>query len=88
MENFNKIVDFVKLQFSEFGYCTTSPPQFNGNEKAMSMKQLIWKFLFHQLENCRQDLKMMYEITGSNYVTVIVNGTSALHMALLCAFQC
>ncbi len=83
MEKFKKIVDFIKAQFPLQNFVPLHAPVFFGNEKKYLADAVDSTFVSSVGEYVNRFEKMMCEITNSKFAIATVNGTSALHMALL-----
>jgi aminotransferase in exopolysaccharide biosynthesis len=83
MEKFTKIVDFIKFQFPNQNFVPLHSPKFIGNEKRYLIDTIDSTFVSSVGKYVDRFESMICEITSSKYAIAIVNGTSALHMALL-----
>lgn len=86
---FSAITDFVRTQFQQpEGFIPLHAPHFGGNEKKYLNDCIDSTFVSSVGEYVNRFEAMMAEITGAKYAIAIVNGTNALHMALLlCGVQ-
>lgn len=84
-ETFSNIVSFVKEQFPNKEFIPLHEPHFNGNEKNYVLDTIDSTFVSSVGAYVNKFEEMMCEITGAKHCIAIVNGTSALHMALLMA---
>ncbi|MDB4921083.1 LegC family aminotransferase [Mucilaginibacter sp.] len=82
---FKDIADFIKLQFPGQEFIPLHVPLFIGNERKYVMDTLDSTFVSSVGAYVDRFEEMMCEITGASYAIAIVNGTNALHMALLLA---
>lgn len=87
MENeiFLNVVEFIKLQFPGQDFVPLHAPKFNGNEKSYLLDTIDSTFVSSVGAYVNRFEDMMCGITGANYAIAIVNGTNALHMALVLA---
>lgn len=84
-DKFQEIVDFVKSQYPDKGFVGLHEPVFIGNERKYVLDAIDSTFVSSVGAYVNRFEEMMVEITGAKYAIAIVNGTSALHMALLLA---
>ena len=82
---FQKIIDFIKTQFPEQDVIPLHAPIFKGNERAYVLDAIDSTFVSSVGAYVNRFEAMMCEITGAEHTVAIVNGTNALHMALLLA---
>ncbi len=82
---FQPIIDFVKTQFPNQDFISLHTPLFIGNEKKYLIDAIDSTFVSSVGAYVNRFEKMMCEITGAKHCVAIVNGTNALHMALLLA---
>jgi len=82
---FNSIINFVKEQFPGKDFILLHVPVFKGNEKAYVSDTIDSTFVSSVGAYVNRFEEMMCEITGAKHCIAIVNGTNALHMALLLA---
>jgi len=85
MEKFQKVVDFVRTQYPEKDFIALHEPVFIGNERKYVMDAIDSTFVSSVGAYVNRFEEMMCEITGAKHSIAIVNGTNALHMALLLA---
>jgi aminotransferase in exopolysaccharide biosynthesis len=85
VSNFQDIVNFVKQQFPNQGFIPLHAPVFIGNEKKYVLDVIESTFVSSVGAYVNRFEEMMVEITGAAYAIAIVNGTNALHIALLLA---
>ncbi|MFN0290521.1 LegC family aminotransferase [Pedobacter helvus] len=85
MEEFQKVVDFVKEQYPNKGFISLHEPIFIGNERKYVLDAIDSTFVSSVGAYVNRFEEMMAEITGSKYTIAIVNGTNALHLGLLLA---
>ncbi|NQX55257.1 LegC family aminotransferase [Pedobacter panaciterrae] len=84
-ESFRQVCNFVKSQYPNKEFIPLHAPVFNGNEKAYLIDAIDSTFVSSVGEYVNQFERMMCSITGAEYAVAIVNGTNALHMALILA---
>lgn len=86
MDNtFENIAQFVKSKFPDQDFIPLHAPLFIGNERKYLLDTIDSTFVSSVGAYVNQFEKMMCEITGAAYAIAIVNGTNALHLALLLA---
>lgn len=84
-EKFEKIVSFIKEQFPQKDFIPLHEPLFIGNERKYVIDAIDSTFVSSVGAYVNRFEEMMSGITGAKYAVAIVNGTNALHMALLLA---
>lgn len=82
---FENIVRFVKEQFPALDFIPLHAPVFNGNEKRYLIDAIDSTFVSSVGSYVNRFEEMMCTITGAHHAVAIVNGTNALHVALLLA---
>src|ERR1700753_1534920 len=82
---FGDITKFIKDLFPGKVFIPLHAPLFIGNEKKYVMETLDSTFVSSVGEFVNRFEEMMCKITGASHAIAIVNGTNALHMALLLA---
>jgi perosamine synthetase len=82
---FQEVVDFVKLQYPNKDFIPLHEPMFIGKEREYVMDAIDSTFVSSVGAYVNRFEEMMAEITGAKYAVAIVNGTNALHMALILA---
>lgn len=82
---FEKIVGFVREQFQSKEFIPLHAPVFCGNERKYVLDTIDTTFVSSVGSYVKDFENMMCDITGATYAIAIVNGTSALHMALILA---
>jgi aminotransferase in exopolysaccharide biosynthesis len=81
---FDRINQFIRELYNKpEGIIPLHEPCFSGNEKKYITETIDSTFVSSVGEFVNQFEKMMCEITGGKYAVATVNGTSALHIALL-----
>ncbi|MGB4775296.1 MAG: LegC family aminotransferase [Daejeonella sp.] len=78
-----EIVHFIKSQFPGKDVIPLHEPMFKGNEKQYVINAIDSTFVSSVGEYVNRFEKIMAEKTDSQYAVAIVNGTNALHMAML-----
>lgn len=84
-EKFQKAVDFIKSQFPEKEFIPLHEPLFIGNERKYVLDAIDSTYVSSVGAYVNRFEEMMAEIAGTRYAVATVNGTAALHMALLIA---
>jgi aminotransferase in exopolysaccharide biosynthesis len=82
---FTDIIDFIRVQFPGRETIGLHEPLFAGNEKKYLADAVDSTFVSSVGAYVDRFEQMMKEITGAAYAIAAVNGTAALHMALLLA---
>lgn len=82
-EQFNEIIDFVKSQYPNKDFVSLHEPVFIGNERKYVVDAIDSTFVSSVGSYVNRFEEMMTDITGAKHAIAIVNGTNALHMALL-----
>jgi perosamine synthetase len=82
-DQFNKIINFVKDQFPNQDFIPLHAPYFGGNEKKYLLDTIDSTYVSSVGAYVNKFEAMMCEITRAKHSIAIVNGTNALHMALL-----
>ena len=86
MSNFKNITDFIRSTFQEpTDFIPLHDPRFIGNEKKYMAECIDSNFVSSVGEFVGRFEKMCAEYTGVKYAVAAMNGTSALHIALLLA---
>ncbi len=85
MEKFQKVVDFIKGQYTNKAFVSLHEPVFIGNERKYVLDAIESTFVSSVGAYVNRFEEMMQEITGAKYAIAIVNGTNALHLALVLA---
>lgn len=84
-KKFEAIVDFVKSQYPGKDFIALHEPVFIGNERKYVLDAIDSTFVSSVGAYVSRFEEMMTEITNAKYAIAIVNGTNALHMALILA---
>src|ERR1044071_8448196 len=82
---FEDIVSVVKEAFPPQTFIPLHAPVFPGNERKYVMDAIDSTYVSSVGAYVNKFEQMMCEITGASYAVAIVNGTNALHLALLLA---
>ncbi|WP_027359253.1 LegC family aminotransferase [Desulforegula conservatrix] len=80
---FEKEINFIKSLFPDKKSIALHEPVFKGNEKAYVAETIDSTFVSSVGEFVTRFESMLCEATGAKYAVATVNGTSALHSALL-----
>jgi len=82
----DNIIGFVRKVFNQpEGFIPLHVPHFGGNEKKYLADTIDSTFVSSVGAYVTQFEKMMADITGARYVIATVNGTTALHLAMVLA---
>jgi aminotransferase in exopolysaccharide biosynthesis len=85
-EQLNKVISFIRQKFNEEkNIIPLHEPRFAGNEKKYVQNAIDSTFVSSVGQYVNQFENMLSAYTGSTYSIATVNGTSALHIALLLA---
>lgn len=79
------IVNFIKEQFPNKDFIALHEPVFIGNERKYVLDAIDSTYVSSVGAYVNRFEEMMTSITGAKYAIAIVNGTNALHLALLLA---
>jgi perosamine synthetase len=82
MSNYNEIIDFIRNQFPLKEYVPLHEPNFSGNEKSYVLDTIDSTFVSSVGEYVDKLEIMMSELTNTQKAIAVVNGTSALQVAL------
>ena len=82
MGKYKEIIDFVKLQYPKQDFIPLHTPVFNGNEKSYILETIDSTFVSSVGAYVDKFEIMMAELTKTQKAVAIVNGTSALQVAL------
>lgn len=82
---YQDIVSFIKGQFPNKDFITLHEPVFIGKEREYVIDAIDSTFVSSVGVYVNRFEEMMASITGAKYAIAIVNGTNALHLALLLA---
>jgi len=82
----NQIINFIKDEFqSEKAFIPLHEPVFTGREREYVLDAIDSTFVSSVGEYVNRFERMMAELAGTKYAIAMVNGTSALHIALILA---
>ena len=82
---FNHIIEFIRAQYPNRHPIPLHEPVFDGNEKRYLMDVIDSTYVSSVGEYVDRFERKMCDITGSKYAVATVNGTTALHTALMAA---
>ena len=82
---FRKLIDFIRKIYHADGFIPLHEPCFSGNEKNYVLDCIDSTFVSSVGQYVDRFEKMMSEYTGAGHAIATVNGTAALHIALLLA---
>lgn len=82
---YKKEVDFIKSQFPHQDFIPLHEPCFVGNERKYVMDAIDSTFVSSVGKYVDDFEKQIAEYTGAKYAVACVNGTAALHMAMIVA---
>jgi perosamine synthetase len=80
-----EVIRFIKKQFPGKDFIPLHEPHFSGNERKYVLDAIDSTFVSSVGTYVNRFEEMMAKIAGTRYAIATVNGTSALHMALLVA---
>jgi perosamine synthetase len=82
--DFNEIVSFIRAVFQmPEEFIPLHAPYFDGNEKVYVLDTIESTFVSSVGKYVNRFEEMMQQITGAKYAVAVVNGTTALHLALV-----
>lgn len=82
---FKQTIDFIKSQFPNQDFIPLHEPRFIGNERRYVMDAIDSTFVSSVGKYVDDFEKQIALYTGAKYAVACVNGTSALHMAMMVA---
>jgi len=82
---YKQTVDFIKLQFPNEDFIPLHEPRFVGNERQYVMDAIDSTFVSSVGKYVDDFEKQIATYTGAKYAVACVNGTAALHMAMIVA---
>jgi perosamine synthetase len=82
LDAFTRVIDFIKSLYPAQGTIPLHEPRFTGNERRYVLDAIDSTFVSSVGAYVGRFEEMMQEITGAKYAIALVNGTSALHIAL------
>ncbi len=80
-----EIVEFIKELYPSKEFIPLHAPEFSGKEKEYVMETIETTYVSSVGKFVDRFEEMMQDYTGSKYAIAVVNGTAALHMALMLA---
>jgi perosamine synthetase len=85
MENYTDTISFIKSLYPKKDFIPLHEPLFIGNERKYILDAIDSTFVSSVGEYVNRFEKMMAETAGTKYAIATVNGTAALHIALILA---
>jgi perosamine synthetase len=85
MEDYKDIISFIKNLYPKKDFIPLHEPLFIGNERKYVIDAIDSTFVSSVGEYVNRFEKMMAELAGTKFAIATVNGTAALHMALILA---
>jgi perosamine synthetase len=82
MSNYSEVVDFIKNQFKNKEFIALHEPRFLGNERKYVLDSIDSTFVSSVGAYVDKFEEMMSSISGTSKSIAVVNGTSALQVAL------
>lgn len=82
---YKQTLDFIKSQFPSQEFIPLHEPRFNGNEKKYVLDCIDSTFVSSVGKYVDDFEKQLALYTGAKYAVACVNGTAALHMAMIVA---
>ncbi len=82
---YKQVVDFIKSQFTEQDFVPLHEPHFVGNERRYVLDAIDSTFVSSVGKYVDDFEKQLAEYTGAKFAVACVNGTAALHMAMIIA---
>lgn len=82
---FSEVIQFIKSQFPNQEFIPLHEPRFNGNEKKYLNECIDSTFVSSVGKFVDEFELKLAEYTGTKYAVACVNGTNALHIAMLVA---
>ena len=83
MDKFGQIINYIRCLYEAPDFIPLHAPIFCGNERDYVMNAIDSTFVSSVGEYVNQFEKLMATLAGTKYAIATVNGTSALHTALL-----
>ncbi len=84
-EKFNSILSIIRKRYGNEGFIPLHVPNFDGNEKNYLNECIDSTYVSSVGPFVNKFEEMMSQITGAKYSVAVVNGTAALHIAMLVA---
>lgn len=85
MNNKEEIISYIKSLYPEMEPVLLHCPQFLGNEKKYLNECIDTKFVSYVSHFVTDMEEQVKKLTGANYAVAMVNGTEALHIAIVSA---
>ncbi|MDY0150888.1 MAG: LegC family aminotransferase [Candidatus Cloacimonas sp.] len=85
MKKYSPIIDFIRVVYPNRDFIPLHEPYFAGNEKKYVLDCIESTFVSSVGKYVDKFEEMIREFTGAKYAIATVNGTAALHIALLLA---
>ncbi|MBB4806590.1 aminotransferase in exopolysaccharide biosynthesis [Chryseobacterium defluvii] len=85
MEKYSSLISFIRKTFNSEDFIPLHTPYFGGNEKKYLIETIDSTFVSSVGEFVNRFEEDIARYTGARYGVAIVNGTNALHMAMLVA---
>lgn len=82
---FEEVIRFIRKEFPKSEFVPLHEPVFSGREKIYVIDAINSTYVSSIGEYVNRFEEQLAEIVGTKYAVAMVNGTSALHMALLLA---
>ncbi|UKJ08227.1 LegC family aminotransferase [Solitalea lacus] len=82
---YKPVVDFIRSHYQTDNFIALHEPVFIGNERAYVLETIDSTFVSSVGKFVDRFEEMIREYTGAKYAVATVNGTAALHMAMLVA---
>lgn len=83
MEKYSSLIGFIRQTFNSEDFIPLHVPHFGGNEKEYLNETIDSTFVSSVGEFVNRFEREIAQYTGAKYGIAIVNGTNALHMAML-----
>ena len=80
---FNEVVSFIRDLYKSDKFIPLHEPVFAGNEKKYLLETIDSTFVSSVGKFVDRFEEMMCALTGAKFAVATVNGTSALHMAMI-----
>ena len=82
MSKFSKTIHFIRQQFPGKDFVPLHEPKFNGNEKSYLLETIDSTYVSSVGPFVDKFERMMADLSGTSKAVAVVNGTSALQVAL------
>ncbi|MEQ8352752.1 MAG: LegC family aminotransferase [Leptospiraceae bacterium] len=83
--DYSSVAQFIREQYHSSDFIPLHEPVFLGNEKRYLQECIDSTFVSSVGKFVDRFEEMVAEFTGARYAVAVVNGTAALHTALICA---